>query len=123
MKRSALSPRQPSNSGTGEGGFTFVEIMLALAVGAIVIVGMYQAFNTLHKWWIATGIRSDMRQNARAGLETLTRDIEMAGYQTTSYGDVYNKTGLAITLASTSEIEMDQQRLDSAASTPANPVY
>ena len=122
MKRRAMNLRDPSKPGKGERGFTFVEILLALAVGAIVIVGMYQAFNTLHKWWIATGIRSDMRQNARAGLETLTRDLEMAGYQTSTYDDV-NKIGLAITLASTNEIEMDQQRLDSTTSTPANPVY
>lgn len=108
--------------GKGDGGFTLVEIMLALAVGAIVIVGMYQAFNTLHKWWIADNVRSDMRQNARAGMETLTRDIEMAGYQTTNYGDV-NKTGIAITLASAHEIEMDQQRPDSATIKNANPVF
>ncbi|MHB8835771.1 MAG: prepilin-type N-terminal cleavage/methylation domain-containing protein [Candidatus Methylomirabilia bacterium] len=111
MKRRAKNPGGLSKSGTGESGFTFVEIMIALTVGAIVIAGMYQGFNILHKWWISAGIRSDMRQNARAGLETLSRDIEMAGYQTTNYGDV-NKTGLAITLASTHELEMDQQRLD-----------
>ena len=65
-----------------------------------------------------------MRQNARAGLETLTRDIEMAGYQTTSYGDL-NKTGLAITLAADHEIEMDQQRVEHTNGTIdwANPVY
>ena len=65
-----------------------------------------------------------MRQNARAGLETLTRDIEMAGYQTTSYGDL-NKTGLAITLARPHEIEMDQQRVEHTNGTVdwANPVY
>ena len=37
----------------------------------------------------------------------------MAGYQTTNYGDL-NKTGIAITLASAHEIEMDQQRPDNA---------
>jgi hypothetical protein len=65
-----------------------------------------------------------MRQNARAGLETLTRDIEMAGYQTTSYGDP-NKTGLAITLATEHEIEMDQQRVEHTSGSVdwANPVY
>ena len=107
-----------------EQGFSLVEIMIALTIGAIVIAGIYQAFNTIHKWWIRAGVRSDMRQNARAGLETVTRDLEMAGYQTTNYGDV-NKTGIAITLASAHEIEMDQQRVAHTSGTVdwANPVY
>lgn len=122
MRERVMNPRGLSKPGNGESGFTFVEILIAITVGAIVIAGMYQGFNTLHKWWISAGIRSDMRQNARAGLETVTRDLEMAGYQTTNYGDV-NKTGLAITLAGTHEIEMDQQQPDSATIGTANPVY
>ena len=105
-----------------QGGFTFVEILLALLVGAIVVVGMYQAFNILHKNWIAIGVTSEQRQSARAGLETVTRDLEMAGYQTTNYGDS-NKTGIAITLAGTHEIEVDQQRPDNATLSSATPVY
>ena len=122
MRRRAENRRDPLRPEKGESGFTFVEIMLALAVGAIVIVGMYQAFNTLHKWWIATGVRSEMRQNARAGLETLTRDIEMAGYQTTSYGDVRTRPAWR-SPSPPDEIEMDQQRPDNDATIGANPVY
>lgn len=122
MKRRATNARHLLKPESGTSGFTFVEILIALTVGAIVIAGMYQGFNTLHKWWISAGIRSDMRQNARAGLETVTRDLEMAGYKTTPYGDI-NKTGLAITIASTHEIEMDQQRPDSTTIGEAIPVY
>jgi prepilin-type N-terminal cleavage/methylation domain-containing protein len=114
--------RSGSPSVRGGDGFTMVEVLLALLVGAIVIAGMYEGFTTLQKWWIAAGVRSDQRQNARAGLETVTRDLEMAGYQTTNYGDV-NKTGIAITLASANEIEVDQQRPDSATIGQAQPVY
>ena len=124
MKQRATKPTARSKPAKSEGGFSLVEILVALLVGAIVIVGMYQGYNTLHKWLISDNIRSDMRQNARSGLETLTRDIEMAGYQTTSYGDL-NKTGLAITLASDHEIEMDQQRVEHTNGSVdwANPVY
>ena len=124
MKQRATLPKVRSKPGTGESGFSLVEILVALLVGAIVIVGMYQGYNTLHKWLISDRLRSDMRQSARAGLETLTRDIEMAGYQTTSYGDL-NKTGLAITLALDNEIEMDQQRVGHTNGSVdwANPAY
>jgi len=104
------------------GGFTMVEVLIALLVGAVAIAGMYEAFTMLQKWWISAGVKADQRQNARAGLETVARDLEMAGYQTTNYGDV-NKTGLAITLASAQEIEVDQQRPDNSTITSALPVY
>jgi type IV pilus assembly protein PilW len=90
-------------------GFTIVEVMISLAIGAIVVAGMYQAFNTIHKWWIASGVTAEQRQSARAGLETVTRDLEMAGYQTSNYGDP-SKGGVAITFAAAHEIEVDQQR-------------
>lgn len=105
-----------------ESGFTFVEIMVTLLISVIVMAGMYQAFNTLHKWWSGAGIQSDQRNNARSGLETFTRDLEMAGYLTTNYGDI-NKTGLAITFASAHEIEMDQQRPSNETITAAAPAY
>ncbi len=106
----------------GESGFTLVEIVIALLIGAVAVAGLYQSFNMLHKWWIAAGVQSDQRQNARVGLEAVTRDLEMAGYQTTGYGDPH-KIGLAITFASAREIEVDQQRPDSDTITSANPVY
>jgi len=105
-----------------EGGFTFVELLLALAVGAIVVAGLYRAFDTLHKWWISSSTTAAQRQGARAGLETVTRDLEMAGFHTTNYGDPY-KTGIAITLAAAGEIEVDQQRPRDETIADAAPVF
>lgn len=115
MRRAALEPRR-------EGGFTLVEITLTLLISVIVLAGMYRAFNTMQKWWLSSGVASDQRQSAGAGLDTVVRDLEMAGYLTTNYGDIHKK-GVAITFASAHEIEMDQQRPDSSTIGSANPVY
>lgn len=102
----------PGTRTAGQAGFTLVETMVTLVITTIVVVGIYAMFNTMHKWSITTGIKSEAQQNARIGLETFTRDLEMAGYQTTNYGDASAaKSNLAITLAETNAIEMDQQRM------------
>lgn len=108
--------RHAAATGGTQDGFSLVEVMITLVISSILVVGMYQSFNTMQRWWKTVSSKSDMSQNARAGLETFTRDIEMAGYQTTKYGDS-NKLGLAVTLADTNRIEVDQQRLDIAAGT------
>ena len=107
-----------------ERGVTLVEIVIALLVSSIVIVGMYQSFTNIQKWWMTVSAKSDMSQNARAGLETFTRDLEMVGYHSTQYGDTSGaKTGLSITWAAPNWIEMDQQRPDPTTIGSATPDF
>jgi len=94
-----------------EDGFTLLEITIATAVVAVVAMLMYSVVGSLYKSWVSEGLTADMRQNARAALDTVTRDLEMAGFQATMYGDL-NKSNLAITLAAVDEIEFDEQQLN-----------
>ncbi|MGA2191852.1 MAG: prepilin-type N-terminal cleavage/methylation domain-containing protein, partial [Nitrospirota bacterium] len=89
-----------------ERGFSLIEIMIALGITTFVLAGAYTAYINLHKWWVAEGLKSSMRQNARVGLDALERDIEMAGYQTQANGDA-NMTNLPFTQATPSSIEMN----------------
>jgi Tfp pilus assembly protein PilE len=118
-----MSGSCPAGRQRREGGHTLVEILIALLVTGVVVAGLYRSFTTIQRWWLDAGARSDMSQNARAGLETVTRDLEMTGYQTTNYGDAAHKKGLAITLAETGRIEVDEQRPDPATITSATPAY
>jgi len=63
-----------------EGGFTLVEIMVALAIGAIIISGVYrslssQSATTDHEQFALT-----MQMNARITLLEISRGIRNAGY-------------------------------------------
>jgi len=82
----------------GAAGFTLLEVTIVSAIVAVAAMLMYGVVGSLYKSWVSEGLRSDMRQNARVALDTVTRDLEMTGYQITKYGDDY-KANLAVTLA------------------------
>jgi type IV pilus assembly protein PilW len=67
-------------------GFTLVEVMVALAISGIVLASIYSAFQSQQNSYVAQEQVSEMQQNVRVGLDMLTRDIRLAGY---------NRSGLA----------------------------
>ncbi len=65
------------------GGFTFIELMIAMAIASILVIGMFQFFETQQK---ADGIQRQlvhMNQSLRAAMYFMERDIMMAGYDDT----------------------------------------
>jgi len=61
-------------------GFTLVELMIAMAVGLIVLGAMYSVFTLQNKQFGQQDMVTEMQQNARAGIEMMVREIRMAGY-------------------------------------------
>ena len=64
---------------TNDNGFTLVEIMIAMALGGIVMALIYTAFQSQQRSYLAQGQVEAMQQNVRAGLDIMTREIRMAG--------------------------------------------
>lgn len=63
-----------------DGGFTIVELLIAMAVGLVLLSAMYGVF-TLHGKTFGTQEQvAEMQQNARAAMDFMTREIRMAGY-------------------------------------------
>ncbi len=60
-------------------GFTLIEIMVAIVIMGIVVVGIYSVYNTQHKSYIVQEQVTEMQQNERIALQMITRDIKMAG--------------------------------------------
>jgi len=66
-----------------DGGFTLVELLIAMAVGLVLLGAMYGVF-TLHSKTFGTQEQvAEMQQNARAAMDLMTREIRMAGYDPT----------------------------------------
>lgn len=61
-------------------GFTLVELLVAMAVGLVVLGAMYAVFTMQNRELIQQDMVTAMQQNARAALEMMTREIRMAGY-------------------------------------------
>lgn len=64
----------------GNKGFTLIEIMVALAISGIVMASIYTAFLSQHNNYLAQEQVAEMQQNIRAGVNLMTREIRMAGF-------------------------------------------
>jgi type IV pilus assembly protein PilW len=63
-----------------DGGFTLVEVLIAMLLSGIVMASIYSAFQSQQNSYLAQEQVSEMQQNVRIGLDMLARDIRLAGY-------------------------------------------
>lgn len=81
-----------------DNGFTLMEIIIAMAVGSIVMAGTYTIYNTQVKFHTAQEEVVGMQQNLRAAIYFMVSDIRMAGY------DPDQTAGASIVTASPAEL-------------------
>ena len=82
-------------------GFTLLELMVAMAIAAILMAGIYTFYNNQLKTHITQQQMVDMQQDARAAMYLMTREIRMAGY------DPLNSTGATIRTANVAQMAFD----------------
>jgi type IV pilus assembly protein PilW len=76
----------------GAQGFTLIELLLAMSIGLVVLISTYNLF-TIQSWHFSMQEqKAEMLQNARAGLDLMTREIRMTGYNPT--GSLVPCTGI-----------------------------
>jgi type IV pilus assembly protein PilW len=63
-----------------EQGFTLIELLIAMVIALVVIGAVSTAFVSQRKTYAAQEQITEMIQNARAAMDTMTREIRMAGY-------------------------------------------
>lgn len=68
-------------------GFTLVELMVSLILGTIIISAIYFAFQAQQRVQLNQNEVAETQQNTRAVIETMTRDIQMAGYDPEQSGN------------------------------------
>jgi type IV pilus assembly protein PilW len=80
-------------------GFTLIELMVAIAIGMVVLAGVTTTFMSQIKFYTAQEQVNEMEQNARGALDVITRELKMAGYKPnggTVTGVTYNTSQLMI---------------------------
>jgi type IV pilus assembly protein PilW len=63
-----------------EHGFTMVELLVAMAITAVVMGAVYSLYKTQQDSYIAQDQVVEMQQNVRASLYQMARDMRMAGF-------------------------------------------
>ncbi|MDO9228598.1 MAG: prepilin-type N-terminal cleavage/methylation domain-containing protein [Syntrophales bacterium] len=64
----------------GARGFSLVEMLIAMAVGMVVLGAMYSVFTIQDKTFANQENFVEMQQSVRAGMDMMAREIMMAGY-------------------------------------------
>lgn len=72
------------NDSSVEKGFTLIEILIALAIMSIVTAAIYQVFISQQKTWLSQDLITEMQQNSRVAIDSVSRDLLMAGYGVTT---------------------------------------
>ena len=70
-----------------QGGFSLVEVMLSVTLGLLLMVGVLKVYDTSKRSYRLTENLSRMQENARFGMEMLTKDIRMAGFMPCRIGE------------------------------------
>ncbi len=61
-------------------GFTLVEILISLSVFLLVLLAVYELFDSSRATYSSGQTRVDVQQNARAAVDEMVRELRMAGY-------------------------------------------
>jgi type IV pilus assembly protein PilW len=62
------------------GGFTLIELLIAMSIFLLILLGIYQMFDTNRATYVSGMRKVDVQQNARVALDAITRELRMAGY-------------------------------------------
>lgn len=71
---------------THQDGFTIVELFVALVLSSLVVIAIYSAYTIQQKTYTAQNQVVEMQQNLRAAMDVMTREIRMAGYDSSATG-------------------------------------
>lgn len=77
IQRTTALSRQPCS--TRAGGFTLVELMVAMLLGLVVIGGVVSVFITNQQVYRSNKALSDVQDSARLAFEMIARDMRVAG--------------------------------------------
>ena len=67
-------------------GFTIIELLIALAISGIVSAALITTFLSQQKSYVVQENVAGMQQNLRGGMEMMTREIRLAGYDRNNAG-------------------------------------
>jgi type IV pilus assembly protein PilW len=76
-----------------EQGFTLIELLLAMLIGLVVLISTYGLFTFQSRHFSMQEQKAEMLQNARAGLDLMTQEVLMAGYNPNTTGGLLPCTG------------------------------
>ncbi|WP_089719113.1 PilW family protein [Candidatus Entotheonella palauensis] len=88
-------------------GLTFVELLVAMTVSAVLFAGITHVFTTQRRGYVMRQQIAVMQQQSRDAMGFVTRELTMAGYDPTGCACAGIETATAITLRFTQDLNED----------------
>lgn len=63
-----------------ESGMTLIEVLVAFAIASILILGVFEVFIAQKNLFLSTDITASAQDNARIAIDTISRDLQHAGF-------------------------------------------
>ena len=104
-------PSNTKNLKMNRSGFSLVELMVAMAISAIVLAAIYSAYRSQLGTYVTQQTIVDMQQSARAAMYLMQREIRLAGYDPLGTADagitVANNNSIAFNMDSNEDGDLD----------------
>ena len=65
--------------GLSHAGFSMIELLIVIAILAILFTFMYKGFERLNRYYTAENVKASTQQSTRIGVEMMVQDIRRAG--------------------------------------------
>ncbi|MDD5712247.1 MAG: prepilin-type N-terminal cleavage/methylation domain-containing protein [Smithellaceae bacterium] len=92
--------------------FTLVELLIAMTVGLIILGAIYAVYTVQNREFVKQERNVDMQQSARAAMDMMVREIDMAGYN-----NPLNVAGAGITGADATSLSFTADLNDNGSTT------
>lgn len=76
-----------------ERGFTLIELVIAMAILGVLTAGIFTLYNSQHRVTHIEADVVDVQQNLRMSLDSISRDVRMAGFALTNAGNPIGAAG------------------------------
>jgi len=84
MKQYTLIHGKTRNSMSGAGGFSLIEMLIGSVVFVVVLLAILMILDISQRDYASGAAKSDVQQNVRVVLESMARELRMAGYAPSS---------------------------------------
>jgi len=75
-----LANKRPFAIPGGNAGFTLAELLMAMGIMLVVVTAIISLFTSLNRMYTTQGVAAGVQQVARTGIDIMTRNIRMAGF-------------------------------------------
>jgi type II secretory pathway pseudopilin PulG len=80
MKHNTLIHEKTRSSMSGAGGFSVIEMLIGSAVFVVVLLAILMILDISQRDYASGAAKSDVQENVRVVLESMARELRMAGY-------------------------------------------